>query len=67
MNKIPTEMWNVTNWCRKTGISLATFYRHEDSMPRTIKIGRSRLITLRAEREWEDRMRERSAAESNGG
>jgi len=60
---IERDGWCVGEWCAKKGLSPNGFYRlPEADRPLTIAIGNKRIITKRADDEWEARMLERARA-----
>lgn len=61
-----TGSFSIREWCRYRGICPATFYnrRRHGEMPDTLQIGRRRIITAEADREWRLRMEQRAASSS---
>jgi predicted DNA-binding transcriptional regulator AlpA len=55
---------SIPEFCAAHSISRATFYNHISAMPRTIRVGARRLVTIEAERAWR-RERERREAKAN--
>ena len=58
--------FSIAGWCRYRGICPATFYnrRRYGEMPATLAIGRRRIITAEADKEWRLRMEQRGAPAS---
>jgi hypothetical protein len=58
--------FSIREWCRYRGICPATFYnrRSHGEMPATLSIGRRRIITAEADKEWRLRMEQRGAPAS---
>jgi hypothetical protein len=50
--------FSVGEWCQHRGICPATFYNRlpHGEMPATVKVGRRRIITVEADKEWRRRM-----------
>jgi hypothetical protein len=58
--------FSIREWCRYRGICPATFYnrRRYGEMPATLSIGRRRIITAEADKEWRLRMEQRGVPAS---
>jgi hypothetical protein len=58
--------FSILEWCQHRGICPATFYnrRRYGEMPTTLTIGRRRIITAEADKEWRLRMEQRAASAS---
>ena len=58
--------FSIREWCRYRGNCPATFYnrRRHGEMPATLTIGRRRIITAEADKEWRLRMEQRGAPAS---
>jgi len=53
--------FSIREWCRYRGICPATYYnrRRYGEMPASLTIGRRRIITAEADKEWRLRMEQR--------
>jgi hypothetical protein len=61
---VERDGWSVGEWCATKGFSTNGFYRlPEADRPLTIRIGNKRIVTRRANDEWEAIMLERARAE----
>ncbi len=47
----------IKGFCESIGISVSTFYRHRGDMPKTLRIGKQRIIHPDDEAEWLARKR----------
>lgn len=48
---------SILEFCTNNNISISTFYRHQDSMPRTVYIGKQRRILAEDETQWINNLR----------
>jgi hypothetical protein len=53
------DVFSISQFCARHGISVATFYKFEKQMPETFSIGNRRLISRESAERWR---REREAA-----
>lgn len=48
---------SIPKFCQDQGISVATFYRNKERMPRIVKIGHQSRILDRDEEEWAENLK----------
>jgi len=54
------DAFSIAEFCRRHRISVATFYKKPDQMPKTFQIGVRRLVSKEAAAEWRRKMEKKA-------